>query len=57
MRMWRTKREEEEEEEELDDDPDAMDENEYITKVINKGGQLKKFQAGHRKFYPMQAGH
>ena len=26
------------EEEEVDDDPDVMDENEYLTKVINKGG-------------------
>ena len=49
--------EDEEEEEELDDDPDAMDEDEYLTKVINKGGEVRKFQAGHRKFYPSQAGH
>ena len=43
---------EEEQGEEEEDDLDAMDEDEYLAKVINKGGEVRKFQAGHRKFYP-----
>ena len=38
--------EEKEEEEEVDDDPEVMDEDEYLAKVINKGGEVRKFQAG-----------
>ena len=38
---------EEEDEEEEVGDPDAMDEDEYLAKVINKGGEVRKFQAGH----------
>ena len=41
---------EEEDEEEEASDPDAMYEDEYLAKVINKGGEVRKFQAGHRKF-------